>query len=344
MIYLNNKKTYQGVCCLCICLMHTVLGFSQKTNSDLTIHREFTLKSCLPIEVFNLNSNITYNFDIDEQEEHIRGAFNLSSKFIILYPNQKLLNFYKLKLHEKDRTVFLEIKIHNMNKTICSHLNHNKRDIEEKNRSKIKFLFADSILSYDFHNMWLDDDKNASSLIHTIYFPENILVDSFICYVLVKSNLGIEVKNNNDEMFKLEKVNSGSSQLLLSADTNKNSQQHVSPVLSLYLLKLARSLDRERHEMYELNFKILNENTPSSILRIVVTDINDNSPIFLQSLFKFDVVENNAPNVCFGTVKAYDRDLGVNSRVKYFILNDSLITYRSIGHESGRKQVYQIGN
>ena len=82
-------------------------------------------------------------------------------------------------------------------------------------------------------------------------------------------------------MFKLEKVNSGSSRLLFTANNaSKSSHQHVSPVLSLYLLKLARELDREMQDSFELSFTILDENSPSSVLKIVVTDVNDNAPRF----------------------------------------------------------------
>jgi len=341
MVYLINANIFSGIF-LCISLAQIVWC----SKNESTIYKELILKNCLPIEAFNLNS--THNFDINDQEENVRSTFTLNSisKHIIMHPSERILSFYKLKLINlaSGTSSFLEINVRNLNRKTCIRSNQSKRELDSHNKSKIKFLFADSILSYDFHNMWLDDDRNVSSRTHTVYFPENILVDSFICYVLVKSNLEIVVKNNNEAMFKLEKVNSGSSQLLLSADTNKNSQQLISPVLTLYLLKLARALDRERHDLYELNFRILNENSPSSILRIVVTDVNDNTPQFVQPVYKFDLVENDSHKLCFGIVQAYDRDLGVNSMVRYYILNDSLVTYRNVDHEGRGKQVYQIGN
>ena len=166
-------------------------------------------------------------------------------------------------------------------------------------------------------------------------------MDSFICYVLVKSNLEIEVRNNNGDMFRLERVNSGSSQLLLpskDAAGRNSQQQQVSPVLNLYSLKLARQLDREIRDVYELSFRILNENSPSSVLKIMVTDVNDNAPEFGQTIYKFEIVENNSRKSCIGVVQASDKDLGINSRIRYGIMNESLVAYRTIGHE-----VYQIG-
>ena len=329
------------------CLMQTLWCFASHATEKAddfapkTIYIELDLKTCSPIQVLKLKQTAHTTYSLEKSDA---GEFYISnaSNSVVLNPDGLMLDFYKLKLFSERNSsrseTLLEVKINSKNKKVCTRETNN---IAKK--SKIKFLFADSILSYDFHNMWLDEE--VSSNVFTVNFAENILVDSFICYVLVKSNSEVDVNGNDEAMFRLEKVNSGSSQLLLSTDKTKQAQQqhYVAPVLNLYLLKLARALDRERMDAYELEFSILNENSASTVLKIAVTDVNDNAPVFNQTSYKFELSENNPRRLCFGTLSASDPDLGRNSLVKYAILNSSLITYRSVDEDGHGKQVYQIG-
>lgn len=58
-------------------------------------------------------------------------------------------------------------------------------------------------------------------------------------------------------------------------------------------------------------------------LRIVVTDVNDNSPMFSQTMYQFNVTENAVVNTPVGLVVATDSDLtSANNNITYYVLNN----------------------
>ncbi|XP_034399774.1 protocadherin gamma-A3-like [Cyclopterus lumpus] len=71
-----------------------------------------------------------------------------------------------------------------------------------------------------------------------------------------------------------------------------------------------------------------------------VSDVNDNSPLFSESVYNAFILENNSPGVSLHTVRAKDPDENQNARVSY-ILEESYIggspisEYISINAESG---------
>ena len=95
------------------------------------------------------------------------------------------------------------------------------------------------------------------------------------------------------------------------------------------------SLDRELRSQYNLSITIINTEASlnnSKILTIVITDANDNSPVFISSPYSFNVEENSV-GVHVGTVSADDKDDGVNSTV-YFTLQDGADLFK-INNETG---------
>ena len=95
------------------------------------------------------------------------------------------------------------------------------------------------------------------------------------------------------------------------------------------------SLDRELRSQYNLNITINNTEanlSNSKILTIVITDANDNSPVFISSPYSFNVEENSV-GAHVGTVSADDEDDGVNSMV-LFTLQDGADLFK-INNETG---------
>uniref|UniRef100_A0A3B4EXJ4 Cadherin domain-containing protein n=1 Tax=Pundamilia nyererei TaxID=303518 RepID=A0A3B4EXJ4_9CICH len=86
-------------------------------------------------------------------------------------------------------------------------------------------------------------------------------------------------------------------------------------------LVLQKSLDREKKSVIHLVLTALDGGKPprSGTLRIVVhvMDINDNSPVFSQPLYKAQVTENTQFQTSIVTVSATDLDEGINSEILY---------------------------
>ncbi|XP_069825382.1 protocadherin gamma-B1-like isoform X30 [Dendropsophus ebraccatus] len=99
-------------------------------------------------------------------------------------------------------------------------------------------------------------------------------------------------------------------------------------------LVLEKSLDRETESIYELILTALDGGNPiqtgTTMIKVVVTDFNDNSPIFTQNVYKVSVNENIPVNSTILQVSASDEDEGVNAQITYSfstMANDILQTF-----------------
>ncbi|XP_063784907.1 protocadherin gamma-B2-like isoform X29 [Pseudophryne corroboree] len=86
-------------------------------------------------------------------------------------------------------------------------------------------------------------------------------------------------------------------------------------------LVLEKPLDRESQNIHELIITALDGGNPvrsgTALVRIIVTDANDNYPVFSQQLYKVSVNENTAIDTTVITINATDRDKGVNGQITY---------------------------
>ena len=78
------------------------------------------------------------------------------------------------------------------------------------------------------------------------------------------------------------------------------------------VLTVVRSLDRETTSSYVLNISAADSGVPilSSVmmLTVVVCDVNDNPPVFVQSMYNVSILENQPPGFNVVTVSATDFD------------------------------------
>ena len=92
-------------------------------------------------------------------------------------------------------------------------------------------------------------------------------------------------------------------------------------------LKAKNALDRETSSFYTLGVRASDKGNPprssTVLVRIVVLDENDNSPVFSEDPYNCEIDENSAINsrVCF--VSASDSDDGENSVVTYELVTSS---------------------
>ncbi|XP_058646291.1 protocadherin beta-16-like isoform X29 [Onychostoma macrolepis] len=118
----------------------------------------------------------------------------------------------------------------------------------------------------------------------------------------------------------------------------------TSPSSNFFSLQTEQELDREIEAEYNISVICVDEGVPalsSSVsLRVQISDVNDNAPVFEKSHYEACVVENNTPGLSVFTVKASDADWNQNARVSY-ILEDSTVngvpvsSYVSVHPDSG---------
>ncbi|NWV16200.1 PCD15 protein, partial [Origma solitaria] len=105
---------------------------------------------------------------------------------------------------------------------------------------------------------------------------------------------------------------------------NGDPQQVFNLSQSSGLLALAKPLDRESTDRYILIVTASDgrpDGTSTATVNIVVTDVNDNGPVFDMFLPKNLSVQEEEANAFVGQVKATDADAGVNGQVHYSLAN-----------------------
>uniref|UniRef100_A0A3P8YQN0 Cadherin domain-containing protein n=1 Tax=Esox lucius TaxID=8010 RepID=A0A3P8YQN0_ESOLU len=90
---------------------------------------------------------------------------------------------------------------------------------------------------------------------------------------------------------------------------------------NMYSVVTKSPLDREKQSEYDLTIVANDEGQPSlssvKTIRVVVSDVNDNSPEFSLSPYTFYVTENNNPGASVFSVSASDPDLNENALISY---------------------------
>ncbi|KAF7653777.1 hypothetical protein LDENG_00078710, partial [Lucifuga dentata] len=96
---------------------------------------------------------------------------------------------------------------------------------------------------------------------------------------------------------------------------------------NMYSLVTKLPLDRENLSQYDITVVAEDAGQPTlssdKTIHIVVSDLNDNSPQFLQNPYTFYINENNAPGASVFSVAACDDDEGTNAMISYHILRQT---------------------
>nr|XP_004664738.2 protocadherin beta-1 [Jaculus jaculus] len=118
-----------------------------------------------------------------------------------------------------------------------------------------------------------------------------------------------------------------------------------------YSLVTDRSLDREDVSGYNITLVAMDTGPPSlsteTVIEVLLSDINDNPPVFQEDSYILTVRENNSPAVFIGKVCAKDLDLGENAQVTYSLLPPksgdlSVFAYISINSDNGKLYALRI--
>ncbi|XP_077589321.1 protocadherin alpha-5-like isoform X5 [Stigmatopora nigra] len=107
-------------------------------------------------------------------------------------------------------------------------------------------------------------------------------------------------------------------------------------------LVLNRALDREKVPVHELMLTAVDGGKPVKSgtlpIKIVVMDLNDNTPVFSKSLYKVRVSENAAQGSVVIKLNATDSDEGMNSKIRYSFIkrgNDDPSNVFDLNEETG---------
>ncbi|XP_070693048.1 protocadherin-20 [Pempheris klunzingeri] len=98
----------------------------------------------------------------------------------------------------------------------------------------------------------------------------------------------------------------------------------LSPQNGKYLLSTSKPLDYEMKSEHHISVVVQGRSAEGSVIapsrhviRVMVADVNDNAPHFLQSHYQLEVEENNKPGMSLLQVSATDADSGYNGMVTY---------------------------
>ncbi|XP_075199491.1 protocadherin Fat 4-like [Anomaloglossus baeobatrachus] len=108
-------------------------------------------------------------------------------------------------------------------------------------------------------------------------------------------------------------------------------------------LILKKSLDRETQNKHELILTASDGGNPvqtgTALINIIITDINDNVPVFTQDVYKVSVRENIPMNSTILQVSASDEDEGVNAQITYSIRTTANIIHETFAINSNNGEI-----
>ncbi|XP_048837558.1 protocadherin Fat 4 isoform X6 [Brienomyrus brachyistius] len=102
-------------------------------------------------------------------------------------------------------------------------------------------------------------------------------------------------------------------------------------------LQTLQSLDREQRSQYTLHIIAVDSGIPpltgTGTIQIIVDDINDNPPIFVENFITAVVSEDIPTGSTFSRIHASDIDDGINGEIRYFVENENVpFTIDDLGH------------
>ncbi|XP_066446754.1 protocadherin gamma-B1-like isoform X23 [Eleutherodactylus coqui] len=104
------------------------------------------------------------------------------------------------------------------------------------------------------------------------------------------------------------------------------------------------NLDREQVSSYNITIQASDKGSPqmtsTKVIRLDVTDVNDNAPVFEKLIHSAFVTENNSPGASIFRIEAIDMDSEDNAKITYAIMTerneeDPLSSYISINPVTG---------
>ncbi|XP_075712366.1 protocadherin gamma-B1-like isoform X29 [Rhinoderma darwinii] len=118
----------------------------------------------------------------------------------------------------------------------------------------------------------------------------------------------------------------------------------ISSTSSFYKIVTKSSLDREKIPSYNITIQASDKGSPEmtsrKVIRLDVSDVNDNAPVFEKLVHTAFIPENNSPGASIFSIQARDMDSEDNAKITYSIISisnevDPLSTYISMNPVTG---------
>ena len=162
--------------------------------------------------------------------------------------------------------------------------------------------------------------KSTSALLHIIVEDVNDNAPQFI-----KSTFSFFFPENTPKGTPVVTLNATDPDLGLNGQVtyfleSKNQDFNLNPLTGL--LTVAKALDRETKEFYDLTVKAVDSDpvlplASYAMVRVRVLDVNDVQPQFTSGLYKFKAREDLPVGTVIGSVEAFDPDLYQGGLIKY---------------------------
>ncbi|XP_077464630.1 protocadherin alpha-8-like [Stigmatopora argus] len=173
-----------------------------------------------------------------------------------------------------------------------------------------------------------DNSPKFQEELHTLKISESVAPgERYLLPVAVDSDTG----SNSVKTYKL------SPNEYFTLDVQSDGKHGASTELILN-----KALDREKVPVHELTLTAVDGGKPVKSgtlpIKIVVVDLNDNTPVFSKSLYKVRVSENAAQGSVVIKLNATDSDEGMNSKISYSFIkrgNDDPSNVFDLNEETG---------
>ncbi|KAG9490962.1 hypothetical protein GDO78_006344, partial [Eleutherodactylus coqui] len=167
-----------------------------------------------------------------------------------------------------------------------------------------------------------DINDNPPRFFHDTFTLEMIESTSPGTRFVLQSAEDLDIGSNSIQTYKLSDNQHFILREKISSDGSKSPE-----------LVLERSLDRESQNIHELILTAMDGGNPvrsgTARIKIIITDVNDNFPIFTHEVYKVNISENSPVNTTINLVKAIDVDEGVNGQVTYSFSKTSGNVYQT---------------
>ncbi|XP_073505309.1 protocadherin gamma-B1-like [Phyllobates terribilis] len=183
------------------------------------------------------------------------------------------------------------------------------------------FLTFDAVVENTFKNFKIkvdiqDINDNSPQFYHKTITLEIIEFTSEGARFALESAEDPDIGSNSVQTYKL----SDNQYFTLTENIRTDGSKYPELVLE-------KPLDRETQETHELILTALDGGNPirsgTTLLNIIVTDANDNAPVFTQDMYKVNLKENIPVNSTVIMLNATDSDEGVNAQIAYYFRKSS---------------------
>ncbi|XP_053321571.1 protocadherin gamma-B5-like isoform X2 [Spea bombifrons] len=165
-----------------------------------------------------------------------------------------------------------------------------------------------------------DINDNSPIFFHSIIALEIVETTSTGTHFILQNAEDPDIGVNCVQTYKLSKNN----HFELSEKTKAYGSKYPELVLE-------KALDRETQNIHELTLTAFDGGNPvksgTALIKITIADANDNSPVFLQEIYKVSISENIPINSTVLFVTAADQDEGINAQVMYSFIQTSGNTF-----------------